>query len=151
MKIDIVLRTAIGLLCVLLVLFVLCSVIFEFQGFKVLDTSDISLVQADHIVTSIAIVGVIIARGIYYVDMCVYAKQLYKYNQKNHGLISEYRCLIAEKEKKCERLEKECFLLFSEKSILEKSTQQDHKDQICKLQGKIDALYKEMDEIKYKS
>lgn len=148
MKTEIALRACITLVGCLLLTVIISSFFVEIQGISIISLNKEAQRNLSSLATPIACIGIILAGFIYYLDLHFYAKQLYYHNQKGHGLINQYKCILHKKEEEYIKLEKRYNVCLSEKKNMETHYLEKNKEQIIELQKEINALNEDLIEIK---
>ena len=147
MKTDYILRICITLLGCVLLSFIISSFFVDIQGRPIIYVDEEIQKKLSSLANIIALIGIILASCIYYIDLHFYAKQLYYHNQKGHGLINQYRYILHKKEEEYIKLEKRYNICLSEKKDIESNYQEKNSKQIINLQNEINALNKNIIEI----
>ena len=102
-----IIRICILALCALFLACIIISTIYDIDGLRIIEKPRMSIEEAYDIVSSIAFIGIVCAVIIYYIDMSIYAKQLFKHNQQGIALIGEYQKIIKAKSTDLLKLQEE--------------------------------------------
>lgn len=102
-----IIRVCILALCALFLACIIISTIYDIDGIRIIERPRMSIEEAYDIASSIAFIGIICTGIIYYLDMSIYAKQLFKHNQHGLSLIGEYQRILNSKSAELQKLQEE--------------------------------------------